>query len=163
MDDLERSPLRVAQLVRREERGREIAHDAQRDGEGQPPTARGEPLSDCVKRAAVDVVHHERKRLTDDLMDAHDVRVTNARREPRLVEEHGDELGVFGHVRVQPLQRDVLARRGVTRELDARHPARGDRADDFVSPCDHAEPRALEGWAVTRALSSRGTSNSRRD
>ena len=54
------------------------------------------------------VVHDEEQLAAgrDDVERRHDVRMADARREPRLVEEHRDELGVGRELRVQALDRD---------------------------------------------------------
>ena len=56
-------------------------------------------------RVALDVLHHEVVAGVGraDLEDGDDVRVVDAGREARLVEEHLDELGVPRQVLVQPL------------------------------------------------------------
>src|SRR5262249_14751174 len=67
----------------------------------------------------------------------HDVRVMDARREARLVEEHPDELTVLGEVRVQPLHRDDAAEALLAEEarhVHTRHPAMCDRGAEDVAP-----------------------------
>ena len=66
-----------------------------------------------------------------------DVGVTDARREPRLVEEHRDELGVLRELRVQPLDGDGTREAHRTEqapEVHGGHAARGDLVVERVAP-----------------------------
>ncbi len=80
------------------------------------------------ERLAFDVLHHEEELadVGDDVEGADHVRVPNSRREPRLVEEHRDELGVRRELRVKTLDRDRARepnRPDEATEVHGRHPA----------------------------------------
>jgi hypothetical protein len=63
--------------------------------------------------------------------------MVDAGRDPRLIEEHVDELIVFDEVRVDALDGDPLlkaARAIHPREMDARHPTDANLVDDAVAP-----------------------------
>ncbi len=67
--------------------------------------------------------------------DGDDVDVMERRRQPGLVEEHGDELRVGGDVGVEALDRDHLPGEPAlfdARELHRAHPATGDLGE----PCE---------------------------
>src|SRR5262249_29830052 len=71
-----------------------------------------------------------------DVERRYDVRMTDARCEPRLVEEHRDELVVVREVRVQHLDRDqaLEARDALrARDVDRRHAARCELHEHFVT------------------------------
>ncbi len=63
---------------------------------------------DLRERVALDVFHHDVVPGVGhpDLEDRDDVRVMDQRREPRLVEEHLDELLLIREMRVEPLDGD---------------------------------------------------------
>ena len=96
MDDPERRAGLVASLVSgmepvqrlRDDRGRERHRHAFALREHEPREGR--------ERVALDVLHDDEQLvlLGDDVERGNDVGMTDHRGEPRLVEEHGDELGV---------------------------------------------------------------------
>src|SRR5690554_5910702 len=91
---------------------------------------------------ALDIIHHEEIAVAAGIIDIgrrDDVRVPDARREARLVEEHRDEFLFVGKVRVKDLDgdesletRDALS----ARDVHSRHSTRGELSDHFVA----AEP-----------------------
>ena len=66
------------------------------------------PAQQLRQRHARDVVHHQQQLPVglDHVADRDDVWVAHARRQPGLVEEHGDELALLGQVGVQLLDGD---------------------------------------------------------
>ena len=89
---------------------------------------------------AVDVLHGEEGRLAvgADVVDLGDVRVGERRRQPRLVEEHAQQLGVERVLRQDALEHDQLlepldADAGQPREVDLGHPTDGQAADRLVA------------------------------
>jgi hypothetical protein len=89
-------------------------------------------------RAPFDVVHHQEVPVAvlAEVDDGDDVRVVQARRELRLVEEHVDELALVRQVLVHHLQREhpLKARlTGDARQVDLAHPSRGQLADGLVA------------------------------
>ena len=90
------------------------------------------------QRSAEDVVHHEQQLPAgrDDVERRDHVGVLHARGEPRLVEEHRDELGVGRQVRVQALDghgpREADGPDDAA-QVDDRHPPRGDRVVHLVA------------------------------
>ena len=97
-------------------------------------------------RVALDVLHHEVVLLVldADLEDRNDVRVVEAGREARLVEEHLDEVLLLGEVRVQPFDRDeTLETRDAdeAREVDGGHASGRELRDELES----VEPFSLAG------------------
>ncbi len=121
----------VASLVR----GMEPVQDAGHDGEQHVlwNSLLGLACSDdqLRQRFAVHVLHDQQQLAFErhDVEHGHHVGVTDACRETRLVDEHGDELGVPREVRVKPLDRDRTRESGQpeqSSEMHVRHPARGD-------------------------------------
>ena len=105
MNDAERLPPIVGRLVggvQPLEDSNENGHD---DGHGDGPAAVPGRAPQASKRLTGHVLHDEKElaRQGHDIERADDVGMTHARREPRLVEEHRDELGIFGELRVQSL------------------------------------------------------------
>ena len=90
------------------------------------------------ERRSGDVVEDERQLVTvgDDVEDRADVRVVDARREPRLVDHHRAELRVLGEVRMQALDGDdTRETRGadVSREVYRRRTTRGDLLRELIA------------------------------
>ena len=78
-----------------------------------------------------------------DLVGLHDVRVVEARGEPRLVEEHREELRVVGERRAQALDDDELVeahRPARDREEDVGHPAAAEDREKLVLADGHDAP-----------------------
>lgn len=126
MDDLERRAVIGARLVGGVEPVENVRDDAD---EGAPRDWRlglAGGSQDREERLAVHVVHDEKELAfgCDDVENGDDVRVLDARREPSLVEEHRDELGVACELRVQSLDRDGAREAGravETTEMNGRH------------------------------------------
>ena len=112
MDDAERLVgLRVLERVRVLERLAALDHDVDRVGDLEPLVLLLLSLDECLEVAPVDELHDEEVRVVRrlrDVEDLDDVRVLEEQREPRLVEEHRDELLVLGEVRQDALDRDRL-------------------------------------------------------
>ena len=86
-----------------------------------------------------------------DVENRDDVRVLDARREPRLVEEHRRELRIAREVRMKPLDRDGLAepaRARLPREINGGHSAGRELGVERVAPelkgLTHAETISLD-------------------
>jgi hypothetical protein len=89
----------------------------------------------------VNVFHDEEEALLalDDIDHGHDVWMTDARDDARLIHEHRDELGVLEVVRMQPLDRDRASEPDGAEqspEMDRRHPARGELIEQRVPTND---------------------------
>ena len=131
----------VDRLVRGVQAGARVEDDADGDA-GRQPLARARPgPHQLAERRALDVVHHELHGVAHGLDVAHvdDVRVVDARGEPRLAQERVAEAVVLEQVRVRPLDGDELpeAERPLQRaEEHRRHPARGDLEDGLVTEVD---------------------------
>jgi len=83
------------------------------------------------------------------------VGVVNARREPRLLEEHLDELGLARQVRMQALDGDEpleAANAGETRQVHRGHPARRELGDQ-LEPIELAV-LTLDGDELGQAIAS---------
>ena len=65
-------------------------------------------------------------------VDLGDVRMVQRGERPRLAREAGQLFRTRGKRRRQDLDRDVAIERRVARAVDLAHPARTERADDFV-------------------------------
>ena len=134
----------VLQLVRRVEPREHVDDDAQADLRRQAHAALRRAREEAPEGVALHVLHDDVVALLAlaDLEDGHDVRVVDARREARLLEEHLDELGLAREVRVQPLDGDEAleaADAREAREIHRRHPA-GRQLGDQLEPI---EPSAL--------------------
>ena len=99
------------------------------------------------ERLAAHVLHDEEKLvlLHHDVERRDDVRVLDARREPRLVQEHRREFGIMRELRVQSLDRHGAEEAGgadEAPEMHRRHTARGDRVVDRIAIHDQRRLRA---------------------
>ena len=93
---LERRAALVVRFVRGVQALERAGDDRRDDALGDRlPAAWRVRLMSWLERLAADVLHDEEELAVrrDDVERGHDVRVLDARREPRLVEEHRDELG----------------------------------------------------------------------
>jgi hypothetical protein len=130
----------VAQVVRRREPGERVGHDAQHDRNRHAVAALVRARQERAQVIALDVLHHQEVAGVGRVADVDggdDVRVADAGCQPRLVEEHADELFLVGEVRVQHLDRDqALEARGALRvgHVHHGHAARGELGQDFVAP-----------------------------
>jgi hypothetical protein len=96
------------------------------------------PSHDLAERLAVEVLHGDPVRVLvlAELEDGRDVRVRDARRDVRLVEEHVHERLVLDEVRVDPLDGEPpleAAEPIDPGEVHARHPAEANLVDDAVA------------------------------
>ena len=132
MDDAERLAALVLRLVRRVQPVQDARHDrARRSRRGMRCAASRDARMQARERLARHVLHDEEELAVrrDDVERRDDVRMPDARREARLVEEHRDELGILRELRVQPLDRDRAReadRPEQPPEMDRRHAARRD-------------------------------------
>jgi hypothetical protein len=90
MDERDELAVIVGRLVRRVQALRDARRDRDGDERAQASLHRPEHPHQVRERAAVHVLHHEEVRVVDlaEILDVHDVRVIDARRDQRLVEEH---------------------------------------------------------------------------
>ena len=116
MDDLERATVVVGELVGVMEAGEGVHHDHHlvlgRDRRDLPVLhALGGPVLDAVERLAVEVLHRDEVLLRDlaDLVGLDDVRMVEARRDARLLDQHLDELGLLDEVLTKSLDDRELA------------------------------------------------------
>ena len=117
------------------------ARHVHRERAVRPAPSAGDEAREGV---ALHVLHDEVVALVarPDLEDGDDVRVVDPRGEPRLVEEHLDELGLAREVRVQALDGDEplkAARAREAPEVHGRHPAGRELGDQLEA----VEPPAL--------------------
>ena len=137
--DAQRAPVAVGERVRVAEPARRLGDDVRRQrGAGRALLAR-RLAQHRRERLALHQLHRQEVLLAvvADLDDAHDVRVIEQRRQPRLVEEHADELPVRRQVREDPLddqQRPVAGQLARQRQIDLRHPAGREASDDLKAP-----------------------------
>ena len=95
-------------------------------------------MEEVARRVPLDVFHDEviPGLGRANLEDGHDVRMVNPGREPRLIEEHLDELGVPRQVLVEPLDRVEplkAPRAAKAREKDRPHPPARELCDELES------------------------------
>ena len=148
VDDAERLAVLVSSpRARRAGRGARRHDRARRSCSGMRAPARRAARSRRESDSPCDVLHDEEELALgrDDVERRHDVRVADARGEPRLVEEHRDELGILRELRVQPLDRD-----------GAREAARRAGARGGPSPCRprRSRRRARSGRSRAAATAS---------
>jgi hypothetical protein len=101
--------------------------------------ATGRGLQDAAHVLAVDVLHREEVAAVPlpDVVDLGDVRVLQRRRQPRLVEEHADEVAVLRELRQDALEdHDLLEALDAarTRQVQLGHPATRESAQELVAP-----------------------------
>ena len=171
MDHAEQLAVGSLRLVRRMEPQKDSTHDRGDDAWRDRLTELARRAHQPRERLAVDVLHDEEEPLVslDDVDHRHDVRVTNARDDPRLVHEHRDELLILQVVRVEPLDGDrptEALRAEQATEMDRGHAARGELVEERV-PTDHQRcGRGRGGCSGLRhdnksVSESRGTSQRR--
>ena len=90
MDDPEQRARRLRELVRRVKAPAHVGHDAQDDARRDEHALLASVRCDGRERVAVDVLHDQVSDvvLLADVENLRDVRVLDARRDPRLVQEH---------------------------------------------------------------------------
>ena len=110
VDEVEQLPVLPAQLVGGVQALGRVGADAgaQLRRDAHPPLLG--PAHHLAQRLAVEVLHGDPVGVVvlAEIEDLGDVRVVDAGRDPRLVEEHVDELIVLDQVRVDALDRDHL-------------------------------------------------------
>ncbi len=117
------------------------------DGARDRLLARARDAEERVERLAGDVFHDDEDFVIglDDVERRDDVRVADARREARLVEEHRDELGVARELGVHPFDGDRTRERVRAQhetEVHRRHPARGELTAQRIAADDACRRRA---------------------
>src|SRR5207244_2972853 len=105
---------------------------------------------------ALDVVHHEvvaAVALTH-LLDGHDVRMMDARREQRLVAKHLDELGLARQVRMQPLDGDEPLQAPAPAPVRALHSVKKNPITAVIAAAPIVAPRRMlvRSWAERPSL-----------
>ena len=115
-----------------------VAHDPAHHRRWHALVAGIRPLDQMRERVALDVVHHQEQIPFErnHVEGGHDVRVADARREPRLVDEHRHELGVLGEMRVESLDGDGSREPDLAEhaaEVDRRHAPRRDLVVEHVA------------------------------
>ena len=143
MDDVQRGAVEALFLVRV---GETLA-DADDDLDGVLERELLVPFllhlpDDAADVVPVDVLHRDviRTAVLPDVERLHDVRVGECGGDPRLGEEHLDEVGITGHLREDPLDDDHLFEAGHAahdRQIELGHTARGEPTHERVL----AEPR----------------------
>ncbi len=105
MHKAERRAALVGRVVGCLQPGEEVADDRAGDRRGDPALPLGDAAHESRERLAVHILHHDEELALGgkDVESGHDLRVVHSGREARLVDEHRNELGVAGEVRVHPL------------------------------------------------------------
>ena len=103
--DIERLPRFVLGLVRGMQSVQHVRHDGVDDARRNRLVLQAK---EARERLAVHVLHHQKKLAVGvhDIERLHDVGVLDARREPCLVEKHGDKIGISAQLAVQALDGD---------------------------------------------------------
>ncbi len=138
-----------AVLLRRAEPGQQALEHAADLRERHPPDVR-------AQRAALDVLHRDVGRpVVLEVVEHRDhVRVDERARQPRLADEALGEARIRGGVeRRELLQRDEPIEVELPREVDDRHPAATELADDAVAPDG---PDDIRHFATLTAARGRG-------
>ena len=110
VDDVERDPVRVRQLVGVREALADLERDVDRGLDRKVAARLLDVLDDRLEVRPVDELHDDEVRVVADadVEDLDAVRVRELRREARLVEEHRDELLLRRQVRQDALDGDLL-------------------------------------------------------
>jgi hypothetical protein len=100
MDDLERSPVVVAELVGVIQPTKGVGDDSRTDHRIERPLGLQQVANNLVQRLPLQVLHRDEilSVLLADLERVNDVRVIEARGEACLIEEHCDECGILGEL-----------------------------------------------------------------
>src|SRR5262249_4713047 len=137
MDEPERLAFFVVRFVRRVEPVEDARDDRARDTRRDGLLERARAPDELRERIPAYVLHHEEELVLllrdDDVERRDDVRMMDARRETRFVEQHRRELGVARVLRMQSLYRDRAEESGGTdepSEMDGGHASRRDRVVD---------------------------------
>src|SRR4051812_4208879 len=97
-------------------------------------------------RAAAQKLHRQKAVLlvTADLVNLHDVRVTERGRDTRLLEEHADELGATCQIFAHALEHAQARRAGDARlqsQVDVCHTARAEATEGAVTAASYGFAR----------------------
>ena len=116
-------------------------HDRREDARGESLTALAKCPREPGDRLARHVLHDEEQLAArgDDIERRYDVGMPDTRREPSLVEEHGDELGVRRELGVEALDRHRAReadRSEQASKMDRGHTPCGDGIVEGVPPYD---------------------------
>ena len=139
MDEAEELAVLAAELVGRVQAVRRVGAHAGGELHGHALASLLHAAHDLAERLAVEVLHGDPVGVVvlAEIEDLGDVRVVDAGRDPRLIEEHVDELIVLDEVRVDALDGDPLLEAAGpihARQVDARHAADADLVDDAIAP-----------------------------
>jgi hypothetical protein len=135
--DAQRHAL-VAGLVCRVQPGERAAQHRQRHRCGHALAALARQTRERGQRLALHILHHDEQLALarHHVQRGHHVGVPDARREPRLVQEHGHELRVGSELRVHALDGDAPGEAGRPHQLafvDGGHAPRGDGMQELVT------------------------------
>ena len=139
MDDAEVLPARVLLAVRVVEPLADLRGEEDGLGRGHDLLAAPVALQERAQVPAGDVLHRDEVRVLvlPELVDVHDVGVVQLDADPRLVDEHRDELFVLRHRREDLLDGEdpleALDAEGLGRE-DLRHATDVDALEEEVLP-----------------------------
>ncbi len=139
MDDPERLAPEIDRLVGFVQAGQGVGDDARDDGGVELLAALRGRAEQRRERDRLDVFHDEHDLVVGphDVDDGHDVRVPDARREARLVEQHGRELTVFRQLPVHTFDHDEPLeprRAAVHGDPHGRRPTRRELDEELVVP-----------------------------
>ena len=138
VDDGECRAVVVRRLVRLVETEEEVVDDGAGDGHGDAVAGVAHQLEEAGERLALDELHHDEELagVRDDVERGHDVGVTEASGEARLVDEHRRERRVLRVLRMHALDCDeaVEAHRAAhAAQVHRRHAARRELAKELVA------------------------------
>ena len=164
--DPERRAVEIGQLVRvlqaREHAGQDSQPQRQSQLLARPAQ---QAIQDARQRLAVEVLHRDRQLVVADqhLVGLDDVRVIEAQRQPRLVEEHRDEVRIGRQLGPDALEHRQPPRAGTRvhhRQQHLGHAAPPDLRDRLVAPVVRARGpgdrmRKQHVGAVTRPAVTR--------
>src|SRR5204862_3412209 len=132
---------------------RDGVSESHRGGERE----RSRAFDPLLERRAGDVLHDDERKAVDltDVVDADDVRVGELGEGPRFLHEELAQGAVGRGVRVEDLDRDLAAERGVLSEVDLRGAACADRLEDPIALIEDAihcqlrtAPRSVDAGAA---------------
>jgi hypothetical protein len=129
-------------LVRRVERVDQLTRDRNRVARRESP-GRNDSIG---KRRALDQLQHNPAQRAGlfHAVDRGDVRMVQRGEESRLTLESLEPVAISSEDFREDLDRDVATESSVARAIDLAHPARSERADDFVWS-DPSPSRQLHG------------------
>src|SRR5262249_53956448 len=138
MHEAEERAAVVAELVSTVEPCEPVDEHAERDRRGQALLLPRRARQESRERVALDVLHHEvvAERARAHFENRNDIRMVNAGRESRFVEEHLDELFFAREMWMKALDGDETAKAADAAqacEIHGGHAARRDLADELVA------------------------------